>query len=57
MSDNENRPPPSPAGAAGAAAIREYIEAKTARDERLVDLLHRALAKRYGVNPKTEEKR
>jgi len=54
MSD-EKENGPSPSAVAGADAIRQYIEAKTAKDERLVDLLHKALGARYGVKPDDEE--
>ena len=52
MSENENGPPP---GAGAADAIRQYMEAKTEKDARLVDVLHRALAARFDVKPNNKE--
>lgn len=54
MSD-ENENGPSPSAVAGAAAIKNYVEARAAEQAQLVDLLHKALAARFGEPVKTKE--
>jgi len=57
MSDeNDNdRAGPSPSAVAGADAVRMYVERKAAEQAQLVDLLHKALACRFGEPAKTKE--
>ena len=53
--ENDNRAGPSPSAVAGADAVRIYVEAKAAEQAQLVDLLHKALACRFGEPVKTKE--
>jgi len=55
MSENENENGPGPPGVGAADAIRQYMDTKAKSQERLVDLLHRALGQRYGIKPDNEE--
>lgn len=56
MSDeNDNRAGPSPAAAIGGSVANQHLRAKFERDRPFAELLHRALAARYGLKSDNEE--